>query len=358
MRPVLKGALALSMLALLSFAGASMSGAHVDETYVPPGAAPAAGTMSVLTYNVHGVPWPVALGRSANLKLIGSRLRLMRAAGRAPSVVVLQEAFSDDAQIVSEASGYAHVVSGPGSDQAGAVPMTAADRAFAGKARWWKGETEGKFVGSGLQILSDHEILAVHRLAFPAFACAGWDCLANKGALMVTLAVPGGLPVDVLTTHLNSRHASRVADARSNYAYDRQVEVLTAFIRDSHNPSHPLIAAGDFNIGLSASRRDALLAHAREWSPDAKVRDAMHEYDKVGGRMSADAAYSFRRSRDWQFFADGAGRKISLVDIEVPFGFEPSGGMLSDHVGYVARFRLSDAASIAQAPTRSARPKA
>jgi endonuclease/exonuclease/phosphatase family metal-dependent hydrolase len=361
MKPVLKGVIALSLLGLI---GAALPGESRDGILIPAGIAPAPGTVSVLTYNVHGAPWPATSGRSADLQQIGARLRGMRGLGRQPSIVVLQEAFSQDAQIIAREAGYSTVVSGAGKDDAGTAPMTAADRRFAAQAHWWKGETEGKFVGSGLQILSDYDILGVHRLAFPAFACAGWDCLANKGALLVTLAVPGGAPIDVLTTHLNSRTASRVPEARSYYAYDRQVEMLDAFVRAVHDPARPLIAAGDFNVGTSLPRRAALLAVARNWSSDATVRDAMHEYRQEGGAMSADAAYSFRRARDWQFFTDGTDRRISLAGIEVPFGFEASGGMLSDHVGYVARFRLSDggaaasASVTAQVATRIARAKA
>jgi endonuclease/exonuclease/phosphatase family metal-dependent hydrolase len=356
MKPVLKGAIALSLLGLI---GAALPGESQDKTVVPAGIAPAPGTVSVLTYNVHGAPWPATSGRSADLQQIGARLREMRGLGRQPSIVVLQEAFSQDAQVIAREAGYAAVVSGPGQEDAGKATMTAADRQFAAQAHWWKGETEGKFVDSGLQVLSDYPVLAVHKLAFPAFACAGWDCLANKGALLVTLAVPGGSPIDVLTTHLNSRAASRVPEARSYYAYDRQVGMLDAFVRAVHDSARPLIAAGDFNVGTSLPRRAALLAVARDWSSGARVRDALHEYREAGGPMSADAAYSFARSRDWQFFTDGKDRTISLAGIEVPFGFEPSGGMLSDHVGYVARFRLSESAVVtAQTSTRSARAKA
>ena len=39
-------------------------------------------TVSVMTYNVHGVPWPVADDRSAALSAIAAQLRSMRAAGR------------------------------------------------------------------------------------------------------------------------------------------------------------------------------------------------------------------------------------------------------------------------------------
>jgi endonuclease/exonuclease/phosphatase family metal-dependent hydrolase len=339
-------------LACLSLVGASRSWSSTEEMTLPAGIPAAApGFFSVLTYNVHGAPWPATYGRARDLRRIGARLRALRQADRAPSVVVLQEAFSPDAQAIRETAGYPYLALGAGKADAGVAPMTAEDHSFAADAHWWKGETEGKFVGSGLQILSDYPILHVRRLAFPAFACAGWDCLANKGALLVTLDVPGGAPVEVLTTHLNSRHASRVPNARSDYAYARQVEMLTAFIRAEHDPAHPLIVAGDFNVGKAVPRQEALLTRVPSWGADPVERDAMHEYRRAGGAMTADAAFSFQRARDWQFLVDGTTRRIDLAGIAVPFGFEPGGGMLSDHVGYEARYRFEDV-------TRSAPPKA
>ncbi|WP_157216426.1 endonuclease/exonuclease/phosphatase family protein [Flavisphingomonas formosensis] len=300
------------------------------------------GTLAVLTYNIKGLPWPVARGRTAALARIADRLGAMRETGREPQVVLLQEAFTGEARSIGQRAGYPYVVSGPAAADAGSGTMTGADRRFAADARWWKGETEGKLLGSGLEILSDYPVVAVRRLAFPAFACAGFDCLANKGALLVSLAIPGvSAPVDVLTTHLNSRHASGVDDARSNYAYRRQVAALTAFVRTAHDPARPLIAAGDFNLGWVAPRRAALLTQVREeWSPAAPVRDALGQYRRQGGLLSPDAAFSAHRARDWQFYADGATSRLILTGIDVPFGTEPSGGMLSDHVGYVARFRI------------------
>ncbi|WP_100239799.1 endonuclease/exonuclease/phosphatase family protein [Sphingobium sp. LB126] len=300
------------------------------------------GTLSVLTYNVKGLPWPVALGRGSALEQIASRLRALRSSGRAPQVVVLQEAFTDEARSIGVEAGYRYVVSGPEADDAGSTSMTHEDRAYASGARWFKGETAGKYVGSGLQILSDYPIRAVSRIAFPSFACAGFDCLANKGALLARLDIPGAAtPIDVLTTHLNSRRASRVGDFRTIYAYRRQVGVLSEFIRDNHDLRLPLIAAGDFNVGSAAPRREFLLADVRtKWVQNEPVRDALGQFQRQGGILSSDAADTFRRARDWQFYSDGKAGRLVLTGIDVPFGHDRPGGMLSDHVGYVARYRL------------------
>lgn len=304
--------------------------------------------ISVLTYNVKGLPWPIARGRTEALDAIAARLRTLRAAARNPHIVVLQEAFTARARSLGTAAGYRYVVDGPGAELRNPVPLSATDRKFVTGARWWKGETEGKWVGSGLQILSDFPIVGVRRIAYPEFACAGYDCLANKGALLVSVAVPGlPTPVDIVTTHLNSRRSSGVPDARSIYAYQRQVGILSQFIRTSRDPHHPLIVAGDFNVGAALPRRAALMKDVRTgWSRDG-MRDALSEARRAQP-LAPDAAFAFRRARDWEFFSPGDAAQLILTGLQVPFGHEPSGGMLSDHIGYIAVFRAVPRLSLAR----------
>src|SRR3546814_7693620 len=112
----------------------------------------------------------------------------------------------------------------------------------------------------------------VHREAFPGCACAGEDCLAKKGMLMVTIKVPGSAtPVTVVTTHMNSKKSSGVAQTRSLYAYRRQVEAIDAFLARYRNPDQPVILAGDFNAS-SAERRSFLTAHsAANWTTERRL---------------------------------------------------------------------------------------
>ena len=226
-------------------------------------------------------------------------------------------------------------------------------RSFAAMARWWKGETEGKYVGSGLQILSDYPILRVRRTVFPAFDCAGFDCLANKGALLVRIAPPGAAyPVDILTTHLNSRRASGAPDDRSIYAYVQQVALLTDFIRREHDPQYPLIVAGDFNVGAAPGRREALLGQVRsQWVPGATVQDALGEFRRQGGVLGSDGEVALARARDWQFYASGSAAGLVLDGISIPFGHEPSGATLSDHIGYIGRYRVFEGAGALGSPS-------
>ena len=211
--------------------------------------------LSVMTYNVRGLPWPIAWGRADALAQIGDRLAALRRAGRQPHILLLQEAFTPEARAIAARAGYAHVVAGPDRRMRGPAPVSARDRTYLARARWDRGEAADKQFGSGLLILSDYPILSAARLAFPAHACAGFDCLANKGALVARLAVPGmAQPVHVVNTHLNARKAAGVPIARSQRAFERQVDLLTRFVRAQVPQDAPLILGGDMNIGRDPAR--------------------------------------------------------------------------------------------------------
>ena len=128
----------------------------------------AAPSLSVLTYNVEGLPVPLAFGRSKAADRIADRLKALRAIGEQPHVVVLQEAFGAAQRAIGEKAGYKYVAFGPDRDLANDEPMTDADRAFAHDARFLKGERSGKWASSGLAILSDYPIVAVRKAAFPS----------------------------------------------------------------------------------------------------------------------------------------------------------------------------------------------
>jgi endonuclease/exonuclease/phosphatase family metal-dependent hydrolase len=319
-------------------------------------AAPATfdGTISVLTYNIKGSAWPIAWGRPEAFVAIAGRLLDLRRHRRNPQIVVLQEAFSEEARAIGQESGYRYVVDGPAADEVDPAPMTAGDRAFASQAHWWVGETHGPAVGSGLQLLSDFPVIRIRRMAFPAFACAGYDCLANKGALLVTVRIPGApSPVDIVTTHMNSRRHSGVPEERSLYAYRRQAESLTRFINRWHDPSFPLIAAGDFNVGIAPSRWAALRDQVAHWPGPPSIRNAISQVAArsvaTGIPMPRDTREIMRRGADWQFYVSGSSARLSPIEVSVPFGREADGSMLSDHIGYVARFRLERAAPVRNA---------
>ena len=219
-------------------------------------AAPAAGPVTMLSYNVEGLPWPLTRGRTAAAAAIAAELRALHDRGDGPQVVAVQEAFGAAQKAIGFAAGYRYAAFGPAAALPAAPAATAAEAAFVEGASFWHGETEAPQEDSCLAIFSDYPIAWVRRIAFPRFACAGYDCLANKGVLAVALRIPGrAAPLIVVDTHLNARAASGVDDARSLYAYRRQVDVLRGFVATLAAPGSPMVLAGDFNIGNDAERQ-------------------------------------------------------------------------------------------------------
>lgn len=343
MRPIWKTLLPAICGSLLCFASACGTPAATG-TSAPP-ARPFDGTLSVLTYNVEGVPWPFAWNRTPAFARIADRLRMLRRAGREPQIALLQEAFTRDAEAIGRDAGYPYVVAGPSEAEVNGAPPAASDLGFEAGASWWRGETGGKLVGSGLMLLSDYPIVRVRRMAYPAFACAGFDCLANKGALLVTVRIPGApSPVDIVTTHLNSRYHSGVSDERSLYAYRREAAFLSAFVARWHDPAYPLIVAGDFNAGWAQPRWSALRQAVASWPGAAPFQDAISDVARAratrGIPLPGDMHAILHRAEDWQFFTSGRNAGLDALAVRIPFGHEPDGTTLSDHIGYTALYRL------------------
>ncbi|AXB79502.1 endonuclease/exonuclease/phosphatase family protein [Novosphingobium sp. P6W] len=297
----------------------------------------AANGLSVMTYNVEGLPFPLAYGRSARLAEIGERLGALRRAGRQPKVVLLQEAFIPQAKAIAAAAGYPYAVIGPQTADA-AKDAPALDEAFTAQASWLKGEGLGKWVDSGLVILSDYPIVQTRRMAFPADMCAGFDCLAAKGVLLAWIKVPGkDHPVAIADTHLNARKASGVAITRADAAYAMQVAAARGFIRTQVPRSADLVFGGDFNIGHDRTRI-ATQAALGGIVADASEATRITDLGSINEPIAADRAAILARAKDKQYFRAGTGGKLRLQSLEVPFGSANGGAALSDHLGYVAHY--------------------
>ena len=316
------------------------SALNAATPHVPLPSSAQASTLSVLSYNVHGLPWPIAKHRPPELRRIGETLAAMRARGQEPNIVLLQEAFTDHAKRISQIAGYPYAVVGPARSDRLRLPGDDEQRSFAAHDHRLHGEQDGRFEDSGLLVLSDYPIVDVKRMAYPRYACAGYDCLANKGVVMVRVAVPGSPdPVDVIDTHMNSRAASGVISTRSDLAYDWQAQSLRRFVAANIPPDAPAIVAGDLNVGRIARRLTDVTADGGvlPGGVDA-VRTA------VGGAVeNPDAASTLaiaRHNKDWMFGRSGARTELSLTQVSVPFGRDAKGHMLSDHMGYIATYRV------------------
>lgn len=304
--------------------------------------------LSVMTYNVMGLPWPVAFGRDEALARIADRLAGLRAQGQQPHVVLLQEAFIADPVKFARRAGYTYVAAGPGADMTSGIPATLADHIYLRAARWDRGEGVGKQLGSGLLILSDWPIAAIDSMAYPAFACAGFDCLANKGALIAHLHVPGmARPVAVVNTHLNARKAAGVPIARSQAAFSRQAGLLADFVRAHVPADRATIIGGDFNIGRDPRRIDAFfgrwaragmgfISAAMGGGPRALAQAA-----PADPAQRRDLAEAVARGKDWLFARDESGAPLTVVHARTPFGGAPT-DRLSDHVGYALSYGAPD----------------
>ncbi len=301
-------------------------------------ASPQTAEISVLTYNVRGLPWPIALGRGAALREIGRELAELRREGRQPDVVLIQEGFRDEVAQLFAASGYRYWAQGPGRAE-----RTRFEGAVLGARDAFRGEGVGKLMGGGLHVFSDAPILDVRSAAYNN--CAGFDCLANKGAMLVRLA-PEGVPttIDVVNTHMNSRKASMAPRSRTLPAHNGQVRELNAFLEENRAPGAPLLLGGDFNIRNSPARYyyDALER------PYTVVGEFCSQPGSGCGDGAGDAASEpWLRTQDLQAFSQGAVR-VEPVRSQAIFTTVGARRPLSDHDGYLVRYRLSwNAASLA-----------
>ncbi|MFZ2998334.1 endonuclease/exonuclease/phosphatase family protein [Sphingobium sp.] len=355
-------ALLFAGLVALAASGSTHGGQYPALYRDAAGSAPADGRLSVMTYNVKGLPWPIAFGREEALDDIADRLAQLRRSGQQPHIILLQEAFTAQAARIALRAGYAHVAHGPDAASLSGIAMDVADRPFLAKARWERGEAVGKQLGSGLQILSDYPIKRIDRITFPDFACAGFDCLANKGVLIAHLAVPGfDGPISIVNTHLNARGAAGVSIERTQRAFVRQVDLMTRFVA-SHVPAgQAMVLGGDMNIGKDGRRADAFFtsfaqAGMRFIRPDlGGARRALVQSACIDAATCRDLGLASGKAKDWLFARNGQDRPLPVLSAHVPFGYEPDGASLSDHFGYVIDYGLGPPIRVATGGPAGAR---
>jgi endonuclease/exonuclease/phosphatase family metal-dependent hydrolase len=282
------------------------------------------------------------------LRAIGRELAARRAAGRQPDVVLIQEGFRGEIADLVRVSGYRFWAQGPRrSDRPPARPRnTQGDYR---KVRYpLAGEGWGKFTGSGLHVLSDLPIVEVRSEAYRN--CAGLDCLANKGVMLVRVELPDGAGVaDIVNTHMNAKGASRTPLARTLQAHNLQTEQLLTFIKREHAVDVPLLVGGDFNV-KGAPARYAYDAAARPYTVVSEYCDAVDA--RCEGQAPAAASKPWLRSQDLQAFHPGGPVDVRPMVVATLFDKTRGERALSDHAAYLVRYQLDWSAGLSPPPVQ------
>jgi hypothetical protein len=334
---VVFGAAALLVTAVALGARAMLLPSDTVELAHKPAWPAQAGELSIMSYNIRGLPWPIAVGREEAVYAIGKRLAAMRSSDAQPRVVLLQEAYGDAAHALGRAAGYRFVDTGPQfSTSHDALPL---GKAFADGAQWSKGEGTGSLIDSGLAILSDYPVFGIERYPFPEGACAGYDCLAAKGVLAGWIDVPGASePIAIVNTQLNSHRSTQVASERADRAYAWQVASVRRFLSRVLPPGSQVIFGGDLSTGQMPAR----IAAVSQPLVDGAQIDGLKTVLARGGVIPSSESEARRivgRNEDKIFFRDGARVGLRPERARVPFpvaSHEP----LSDHAGFVIDFAL------------------
>lgn len=310
------------------------------EAAVPaPGPAPA--TLSVMTYNLEGLTWPARTGRAPFLESITTEFARMEQAGVLPDVIVFQEAFSTAALRTASSTPHPHFALGPRAPTRSGLPKTR-DTVLR-KRNILRGEWGVRFMGGGIAIASRYPITASFSQPYGPTSCAGWDCLANKGVMLVRIAVPGlADPIEIATTHMNAQGASKAPPAKHLAAHNAQSAELADFLDRVSQVSSPMVLAGDFNMRRSPARLDAFESRngyqlARRHCLEARADPALPPCDI---RLSFDGDEPWLDTQDLQIYDDGARIALRPVRIEAWFDGPDSGGKLSDHDAYVVTYAI------------------
>jgi len=292
--------------------------------------------IEIMLYNVEGLPFPARLNRSKDLGQIGVELAAMRATCKTPRIIVLQEVFSEDAERIAAQAGYVAVADGPERDARRSLAGAPIPDTFLAGQRFSRGEGGPKLVDGGLQILSDYPVLEAVSEPFSDDACAGTDCLSNKGAMLVRVRIPGlPVPLEILNTHMNSRKGAGVSYGRTDVAHHLQSDELADFLQRHRSPGYPLLIAGDFNMKDAAAR----FSHFERRMPQPLV----HRHCANGAcvlNKTFETAQPWMETQDLHAFESGGIVTVRPLRLDTIFD-GLNGPMLSDHIATIVTYRLS-----------------
>jgi hypothetical protein len=191
----------------------------------------------------------------------------------------------------------------------------------------------------------------------------------RKSKLMFTilalLAIGGEAQSQMPLSHVAQSLPASNRDRTYEFAWNlgcRRVDALGAFFRANSNTALPVIFADD---STSAKRCRDRSPRGREQAtggqhpapstqhpapstqhpaPEATLaRGSLHEcMEGVAKRVSdlTDAQIALRGAKDWQFPVSAPTVALLPAHVFEPFGTEPDGTMLSDHVGYSVQYHF------------------
>ncbi len=286
-----------------------------------PGTA-AAKTVTVLTYNTHGLPQPVLPDRTAAFNAMSPLLDAVRA----PAIRVLQEVFDPGYYAVLTGHPYAY-------ESPLEVPR------------------QPESVGDGLTLFSDFPGVAGYAPTqwancFGIDSSDGGDCLAEKGFSFARITLASGLEVD-----LYNLHADAGSDSGSVTARRANITQLITAINAS-SAGRAVIVAGDTNSLYtrgSSNLRDLLAAGFTDvWISLAKggVVPASGHHNDSGcpppRGTGNDGSGPDCELVDKIFFRSGNAVQITALDYEVLTRFvDGTGTPLSDHLPVLAQLDVS-----------------
>ena len=314
------------------------------ELGAQPEALPRPDSVSIMTYNIEGLTWPARTGRAPFLEKISEEFARMAQVGELPDVVVFQEAFSTTA--LRTAAGSPHPIFALGPRRSTKTSFAKTQDPVLRKRNILRGEWGIKTFGSGLAVASRYAVSEVAEEPFGPSSCAGWDCLSNKGMLLVRVHLPGyAAPLEILTTHMNSQGSSGVSKAKQVASHKVQSEELAQFINQHSREANPLIIAGDFNMRGSPARFEEFERQngymlARRYCQEREETEAACEI-----AVSWDGDAPWMDTQDLQIFDQGTQLRVRPVKLEAWFDGDDSGGKLSDHDAYVVTYALEDGAN-------------
>lgn len=304
--------------------------------------------LRVLLWNVEGLPWPIRSGRGPKLARIADWIARRRAAGEGPDILFLHKAFVPAASHVAVAGGFGSIVPGPALDQQRSLPVAVPPRGYAAARHWWKGEAVGKWLDSGLYIATGLPVLDHRAMPFGAASCGGYDCLANKGGLVLRVAIPGAPePLILFNTHRNSREPAGVPITRAEAAHVLQTRENDALLAGFVPPGSAMIAAGDFN-NYRAGDKSGFFAS----DPAFRLAGKATGYRARPAPMTDTTAW--REAYDLVGYRSSDGLRIEPLAVATLFDGK-HGPRLADHDAQYIVFRVSWRDGAAALPVRACR---